>query len=63
VQPNQLTTVLLAVLLASAGVYDVWAALRWGYPATLTAVVRDAAARWPIIPFAVGVLVGHLFAP
>jgi len=56
-----LTAMSLAVVLALCGLYDVWAGLRWGYDATVTAVVRDASGRWPIIPFGVGVLVGHLF--
>jgi hypothetical protein len=56
------TSFVLAVALAAAGVYDVYAAFRWGYSATLTAVVREYSSRWTIIPFLAGVLAGHLFA-
>lgn len=57
-----LTVTLLAIALTLSGMYDLLAWLAWGYPATVTAVVRELSMRWPLIPFGVGVLIGHLFA-
>jgi hypothetical protein len=58
---NQVTALGVGIVLAFAGAYDVWAAMHWGYPATITAVVREFSVRWPLIPFAAGLLAGHLF--
>jgi len=41
--------------------YDVLANAQGGVSATISRVLRAAAMEYPIIPFAVGVLVGHLF--
>jgi hypothetical protein len=42
-------------------VYDGVAALLGGQDATISLVITNAS-RWPIIPFAFGLLCGHLFA-
>jgi hypothetical protein len=47
----------VALLLA----YDGVAALLGGQDATISLVITNAS-RWPIIPFAFGLLCGHLFA-
>lgn len=41
--------------------YDGAAAFFGGQDATISLVITNAS-RWPIIPFAFGVLMGHLFA-
>jgi hypothetical protein len=41
--------------------YDVYAAIRWGYTGTISYDVLQASLRHPIIPFAAGVIAGHLF--
>jgi uncharacterized membrane protein len=58
---NQLTAFVLVLVVALVGVYDAWAGLTQGYGATITAVVREASARWSIIPFLAGALAAHLF--
>ena len=42
--------------------YDVLADAEGGVSATISRVLRAAAMEYPIIPFALGVLIGHLFA-
>lgn len=44
-------------------VYDVFAAWKWGRTATVSWVLLTASQEYPIIAFAFGVLMGHLFAP
>jgi hypothetical protein len=52
--------VLVAAALALA-LYDVGAFLAAGVEATISRSLYEWAQRWPIIPFALGVLTGHLF--
>lgn len=40
-------------------VYDVWAAFQ--VDATISRVMKDLAHRHPIVPFAFGVLMGHIY--
>lgn len=51
----------LAICLAIVGVLDTWLALVYGEAATVSAVVREASAKYPAVPLAVGLLIGHLF--
>jgi hypothetical protein len=55
------TTALLVVLPALVIAYDVIAAWRGGGAATISDVILSVSLQRPIIPFAVGVLCGHLF--
>lgn len=48
---------LVAVIAASA--YDIYALLT--SKPTASHMIWDFAKRWPMFPFAVGVLIGHLF--
>jgi hypothetical protein len=50
----------IAVTVAAIA-YDVLANAEGGVSATISRVLRAAAMDYPIIPFAVGVLIGHLF--
>lgn len=54
--------VIVAAFLIIVG-YDVWAVLQGGIDSTISAVVFDFAHQYPIIPFATGVLMGHLYWP
>jgi hypothetical protein len=47
-----------AVLLVA---YDLAAVRLWGEPATLSRVLTDWSREWPVIAFALGVVVGHVF--
>jgi hypothetical protein len=60
---NDLCVVVLAVTLAAVGGYDVFAALFLGRAATVSATILDLSRSHPILPFLIGVLVGHLLWP
>ena len=57
------TQVTLLTVAALFGAYDIWAIATAGYDASVSVVVLDWSRRAPVLPFAVGVLVGHLFWP
>lgn len=54
---------LLLVVVLGVGVVDLAALLSRGQILTVTEVVQLWSREWPIIPFAVGVIIGHLFFP
>lgn len=56
-----ITTAVIVGLTTAAIVYDVVADQQGGVSATISRILRAAAMQYPIIPFAVGVLIGHLF--
>lgn len=43
--------------------YDVWMLAARGYKSTISFTMLTAAQTWPIIPFAIGIVFGHLFWP
>lgn len=51
----------MLVILAVVGVYDIAASGSQGRLDSVSSAVREWSARWPILPLAVGVLIGHLF--
>lgn len=55
------TVVLLVILPALVIAYDVLAVWRGGATATISNVILTVSLKRPIIPFAVGLLCGHLF--
>jgi len=57
------TQVVLLIVAALLGAYDIWAIATAGYDASISVVVLDWSRRAPVLPFAVGVLAGHLFWP
>lgn len=52
---------LLVLFIAVGILWDLFALWCWGIEATVSAVLLGWARRHPIIPFVLGVLVGHLF--
>jgi hypothetical protein len=44
-------------------VYDIFAAIHWGADGTISRDILQIAYIHPILPFAIGVLMGHLFWP
>ena len=60
---KKLTTVILVCNLILLALYDVYAIVTGGLEATISHVTLSAATNYPIIPFAVGVVSGHLFWP
>lgn len=59
--PRALTQLLVVAVVAVLIAYDVIAYLHGGVDATISRVVLSAAHDAPAIPFAAGVLCGHLF--
>lgn len=57
------TALVLASVLAFIAIYDLYVALTSDYRSTVSYVCMQAALAYPIIPFLVGVLMGHLFWP
>lgn len=56
----------ISVIVATAAIiigYDIWAVLRGGVEATISSVIFNASLRFPLIPFAFGVLAGHFWFP
>lgn len=53
----------LLVVMALIGAYDVWAAFTLAPGHTVSELVQSWAVRFPILPFALGLLCGHLFWP
>lgn len=54
--------VLLGTVIGLAS-YDIYIAMTKGVMQTLSVVIWVLSQRYPIIPFAAGILCGHLFAP
>ncbi len=53
----------IVALIAIAVSYDVFAYVHWGYEGTISFKALTASKNYPIIPFAIGVVAGHLFWP
>ena len=60
---RRVTVVILAGLAALLIAWDVYVYLAAGSEATISVVLRDAAAAHPVIPFALGVIAGHILWP
>jgi hypothetical protein len=60
---DPLTLKFSLVILAAIIVFDVWTLLKRGYSTTISYTLYVSAVRFPIIPFALGVVAGHLFWP
>lgn len=58
---NHVTTAFIVALVAVIIIFDVLQLMRSGANATISSVLLIAAKRWPAIPFALGVVAGHLF--
>jgi hypothetical protein len=61
--PKQLTVTVIVATTAIIIGYDVWAVLAGGVESTISAVIFNASMRFPLIPFAFGVLAGHFWFP
>lgn len=55
------TEVFIIVVALMIAAYDVFAVIKWGVEGTISRELYQAAQRWPIIPFVLGMLAGHLF--
>ncbi len=57
------TQAFIVVLIGIVTVYDVWTLWKRGYATTISYTLYAGAIRFPIIPFSLGVIAGHLFWP
>jgi hypothetical protein len=57
------TQILLVATVVIWVAYDVFAAIRWGAMQTISVVLWQLAQKYPVIPLAVGALIGHLWIP
>lgn len=55
------TEIFMIVAVVLIAGFDVFAFARWGGNFTISTITWNVAQKYPIIPFAVGVLAGHLF--
>ena len=58
---NNVTYAVIFSAIAALIIYDVFALLKWGNDCTISVRIWTLARRYPIIPFAIGVLMGHFF--
>ena len=56
------TIIVLAIAATVLAAYDIWAASH-AYEWTLSSNLLELAQKWPVIPFVLGFLAGHVFFP
>lgn len=56
-------SLLLLGVLASVWLFDLYAGVHQEPAQTVSATLLEWSRRWPMLPFAIGVLIGHLFWP
>jgi hypothetical protein len=56
-----LTIAIMALAVVLLAIYDIYAAIKGGFSNTISWVVYTNSLKYPIIPFAIGVLCGHFF--
>lgn len=57
------TVAAICIFILALSAYDVWTLVTHGYDTTVSWVTYTMAKDWPIIPFAFGLIFGHLFFP
>lgn len=60
---QRVTQIGFLILVLMTVAYDIFAYKVWGVDATISRVTLAWAREWPVVPFSVGVVVGHLFWP
>lgn len=60
---KRVTKLVILLITGAAIVYDIVAFKEGTVDATISRIVLAWAHRWPIVPFAMGALVGHLTWP
>jgi len=58
-----LLSVLFLSVICGVWLWDAYCTMRGDYRSQVSQVLLEWSVRWPIIPFAIGVVVGHLFWP
>jgi len=60
---KRITQIVVIVAVLAIVCYDVFAYFAHGVDTTISRVVLGWSKQWPVIPFGVGVVSGHLFWP
>lgn len=60
---NVFTVWFLVTVLAGATLVDVWLSLHGGQEATISATIWMLSQQYPVLPFILGLLAGHLLWP
>lgn len=58
---QQITAWTITAVAVGLIVYDVWVCIKYGSASTISWVTWTTCRKYPIIPFAAGILCGHLF--
>jgi len=58
---KKITVIFIVAVIAIIIIYDVWALVAGGAEATISSVLLNESKNYPIIPFTLGVVCGHLF--
>jgi hypothetical protein len=53
--------IFMLIISAAITVFDIYVYVRYGNEATISYTILEASVRNPIVPFAMGMLAGHLF--
>lgn len=56
-----ITDILSVVSVVIAIIYDLFAWYYWGVEKTITVTVQKYSKKWPLLPFLIGMLIGHWF--
>jgi hypothetical protein len=59
----QMTRLVAAIIIIVVVTYDLLAFYIWGGEATISTQVLELSQKYPIVAFAIGVLIGHMFWP
>lgn len=59
----KLTKIILITAVVALSLYDIVALINGGSEATISRITLSYSKEYPVIPFAVGVVCGHLFWP
>ena len=60
---RKLTIAFIVLIVLLVAGYDITIAVLGGEQATISATLLAIARQWPIVPFMLGLLAGHLFFP
>lgn len=58
-----ITTIIIILVVAGLLIYDVFAIAKWGMHESVSYKIYDWSFKFPLIPFAFGLLMGHFFWP
>lgn len=59
----KVTAVILLVMIHTVLLWDVYAGMRWGGPATVSVILNSWIQDYPIIALTTGIVIGHIVWP